>query len=70
MEPASPAWAGGFFITEPPGKPSTTGNRSQRITTQVKQRHAILYLREAYPGIRDPQRNKTDLIQRTRNNPW
>ena len=45
MEPASPALAGGFFTTEPPGKTSTTGNRSQRITTQVKQRHAILHLR-------------------------
>ena len=30
IEPASPAWAGGFFTTEPPGKPCRKVVRKQK----------------------------------------
>ena len=40
IEPASPALAGGFFTTEPPGKPGNAGGtakgkRSKRVSVRV-----------------------------------
>ena len=55
--PASPALAGGFFTTEPPGKPTTWG---QIIKISIVYQEIVVIYRELYPFLSSSKQKIND----------